>query len=323
MKRYSLLLLVTILQVFFFGSIFAQKDTKKQKLLKLAKENNGLVHLNSRSYSQFTEGRRNYGIVVLLTALDDRFRCIPCREFDPEYRLVASSYQKTQDPSRVFFGRLDFNDGQEIYQKLGLQTAPNVFYFPPSDSGAKKEPIRYDIARSGFTAETFAEFLTGETGATVPVHRPFDYFKAGVKIFMVLGLAASIKLAYAHLGFIIFHKNTWAAISIIIVLVMTSGHMWNRIRNPPYVMPGPNGKINYVANGFTQQLGMESQIVASMYGVLAFAVVSLAVSVPKFDDKLRQRIGVYIWMGCIIIVFSCLVNMFKLKNGSYPFSLLF
>ena len=41
-------------------------------------------------------------------------------EFDPEYKLVASSYQKTKDPSRVFFGHLDFKDGQAIYQKVYL-----------------------------------------------------------------------------------------------------------------------------------------------------------------------------------------------------------
>lgn len=41
-------------------------------------------------------------------------------EFDPEYKLVASSYQSTEDPTRVFFGHLDFKDGQAIYQKVGL-----------------------------------------------------------------------------------------------------------------------------------------------------------------------------------------------------------
>lgn len=45
------------------------------------------------------------------------------REFDPEYKIVASSFQKTEDPSKVFFGHLDFNDGQAVYQKVYLLVA--------------------------------------------------------------------------------------------------------------------------------------------------------------------------------------------------------
>ncbi|KAL0073178.1 hypothetical protein F4703DRAFT_1442419 [Phycomyces blakesleeanus] len=320
MKR-SVLIFFLLLQCIF--SVYGQADAKKDKLLKLAKENNGLVKLNSKSYSQFTEGKRNYGLVVLLTALNDRFKCIPCREFDSEYKLVASSFQKTQDPSHVFFGYLDFEDGQAIYQQLGLQTAPNVFYFPPSKASARREPERYDLAKSGFLAETFASFLSRQINAPVPVNRPIDFFKLGIKVLIGLGVVAALKLLYPYFGFIIQHKNTWAAFSIITILVMTSGHMWNRIRNPPYVMPGQNGQINYVASGFQQQLGMESQIVASIYGVLAFSVVSLAYAVPSFDDKFRQRFGVYVWSIAIFVVFSCLVNLFRLKNAAYPFKILF
>jgi oligosaccharyltransferase complex subunit gamma len=58
-------------------------------------------------------------------------------------------------------------------------------------------------------------------------------------------------------------------------------------------------------------------------GVLAFAVVSLAYMVPQLDDKWRQRIGVYIWTGCFIVIFSCLMALFKVKNEAYPFKILF
>lgn len=45
---------------------------------------------------------------------------------------------------------------------------------------------------------------------------------------------------------------------------MTSGYMWNRIRTPPFLMPGKNGEVNYIATGFSTQLGVESQIIASV-----------------------------------------------------------
>ncbi|KAF7725138.1 oligosaccharyl transferase subunit ost3/OST6 [Apophysomyces ossiformis] len=321
MMKQPVLLLILILQCLLIPAL-AKPDTKLEKLAKSAKENHGLIRLTSRTYEQFTEGKRNYGLVVLLTALDDHFRCVPCKEFDPEYRLVASSFQKTKNANRVFFGHLDFKDGQSIYQKLAIQTAPNVFYFPPVEAGQKKDPIRYDNVKGGLSAESLAAFLSRESGMPMPVSRPINYGQWAIKAFLALSAAAVIKLVYPYLGFLLYHKNTWMAVSIVWILTMISGHMWNRIRSPPYVMYAQN-KINYIAAGFSQQLGLEVEIVAAIYGVLAFAIVSLAVSVPKFDDKLRQRIGVYVWTLCVIVIFSVLMNLFRLKNGAYPFHILF
>lgn len=102
---------------------------------------------------------------------------------------------------------------------------------------------------SGFSAESFAEFLNRESGHKVTVARPVNYFKLGAKLFLVVGAAAVLKLLYRHLGFVFYHKNTWAVISILFILTFTSGYMWNRIRTPPFVMPGKNGDINYIASG--------------------------------------------------------------------------
>lgn len=147
-------------------------------------------------------------------------------------------------------------------------SAPNVFYFPPQKAGERKDFVKYDLARryriwldlckiqwidifciSGFSAESFAEFLSRESGHKVTVARPVNYFKLGAKLFLVVGAAAILKLLYRHLGFVFYHKNTWAIISILFILTFTSGYMWNRIRTPPFVMPGKNGDINYIASG--------------------------------------------------------------------------
>ncbi|CAO0798278.1 unnamed protein product [Mucor circinelloides] len=321
MKR-PVSLLFAFLQLVFVGFTLAQADPKKEKLISLSEDNGGVINLNSNSYDRFTEGKRDYGMVVLLTALDDQFNCAPCREFDPEYSLVAKSFQKNKKSKDLFFGHLDFRDGQAVYQRLKLMSAPNVFYFPPQKAGERKDFVKYDLARSGFSAESFAEFLSRESGHKVNVARPVNYFKLGAKLFLVVGAAAVLKLLYRHLGFVFYHKNTWAIISILFILTFTSGYMWNRIRTPPFVMPGKNGDINYIASGFSSQLGVEPQIVASIYGLLAFSLVALIKSVPQFDDQTRQRFGVYIWMGCIIFIFSALLALFKIKNGGYPFKLL-
>jgi oligosaccharyltransferase complex subunit gamma len=109
----------------------------------------------------------------------------------------------------------------------------------------KIDPMDY----SGFSAESFAEFLSEETGYKVGVARPVNYFQLATKVFLAVGAAAVLKLAYRYFAFIIYHKTTWTIISILIILTMTSGHMWNRIRTPPFLMPGKNGEINYIQSG--------------------------------------------------------------------------
>lgn len=40
--------------------------------------------------------------------------------------------------------------------------------------------------------------------------------------------------------------------------------MWNRIKSAPYVTAGEGGKVNWIAGGFQNQLGLESQVVGGI-----------------------------------------------------------
>jgi oligosaccharyltransferase complex subunit gamma len=46
--------------------------------------------------------------------------------------------------------------------------------------------------------------------------------------------------------------------------MFTSGHMFNTIRHTPYIQSDGRGGIGYIAGGFQSQLGIETQIVASI-----------------------------------------------------------
>ena len=60
------------------------------------------------------------------------------------------------------------------------------------------------------------------------------------------------------------NRNLWAVISLIAILLFTSGHMFNNIRKVPYVVGDGRGGINYFAAGFSNQFGMETQIIAAI-----------------------------------------------------------
>lgn len=94
--------------------------------------------------------------------------------------------------------------------------------------------------------------------------RPINYVKIAVTVTAVLGAGTFLTVAAPYLLPIIQNRNLWAAISLIAVLLFTSGHMFNHIRKVPYVQADGKGGVSYFAGGFQSQFGLETQIVAAM-----------------------------------------------------------
>ncbi|KAF4121003.1 oligosaccharyltransferase complex subunit gamma [Geosmithia morbida] len=214
------------------------------------------VKLKEPSYKTLTTAPRDYTVAVLLTALETRFGCQLCQEFQPEYELLAQSWTKgdKSGESRLIFGTLDFVDGREVFvtvfSQLGLQTAPVLLLFPPTEGPhavASKDPLRFD-------------FNTG-------------------------------------------------------------GHMFNHIRKVPYVSGDGRGGVTYFSGNFQSQLGMETQIVAAIYGLLAFCSIALIVKVPRIADSGTQQVAVIAWSVILFSMYSFMLSIFRIKNSGYPFSL--
>jgi len=73
---------------------------------------------------------------------------VSLRNFDPEYRLVASGWSKLTDKTQLFFGSLDFKAGQAIFQKFGMNSAPSALFFPPSGVQSSQPSLdRYDFGK--------------------------------------------------------------------------------------------------------------------------------------------------------------------------------
>lgn len=136
--------------------------------------------------------------------------------------------------------------------------------------------------------------------------------------------------------------------------------MWNQIRNPPYTAPGRDGRPGFIAQGFQNQFGLESQIVAvlcknispppnllgnnqgqndvkqttdtyyfiflrvfSLDALICGSAIVLISVVPKIENPTQQRLVVWVAMGFFGFFFSVLIKFFQAKNPGYPFTLLF
>ena len=86
------------------------------------------LKLADSSYTRLTRAPRDYSVAVLLTALDSRFGCQLCREFQPEWELLAKSWTKgdKKGDSKLIYGTLDFSDGKDIFQSVSDYKYPGV-----------------------------------------------------------------------------------------------------------------------------------------------------------------------------------------------------
>lgn len=100
--------------------------------------------------------------------------------------------------------------------------------------------------------------------------RPVNYARIVGVTTTLLGTLTLLTVAYPYLLPVVQNRNVWAAISLVAILLFTSGHMFNHIRKVPYVSGDGRGGISYFAGGFQNQYGLETQIVAAMCKLLLF-----------------------------------------------------
>lgn len=78
------------------------------------------IKLDDTSYSELTRAPRDYSVAILLTALEARFGCGLCRDFQPEWDLLGKTWTKgdKNGESKLVFGTLDFTDGKNTFQSV-------------------------------------------------------------------------------------------------------------------------------------------------------------------------------------------------------------
>lgn len=123
-----------------------------------------------------------------------------------------------------------------------------------------------DIPQSPQSAEQVRSWIARHLqGRPHPqVVRPVNWVLWIAVTTTILGGFTFLSVAWPYLLPVFQNRNVWAAISLILILLFTSGHMFNHIRKVPYVAGDGRGGISYFAGGFSNQYGLETQIVAAM-----------------------------------------------------------
>jgi oligosaccharyltransferase complex subunit gamma len=96
------------------------------------------------------------------------------------------------------------------------------------------------------------------------IKRPINWIRIIAVGTTLLGTVAFVSVAWPYIVPVLQSRNVWAAISLIAILLFTSGHMFNHIRKVPYVAANQKGGVSYFAGGFSNQYGLETQIIAAI-----------------------------------------------------------
>ena len=122
------------------------------------------------------------------------------------------------------------------------------------------------IFDSGFDAQPLAEQLSAFTPMPIPYRSPIDWTMWGTGAFFTL----SGVLAIRFLAPVLRSRWTWATITVLTSLVMTSGYMFTRIRG----MPNTAADGSWIAPGFQSQYGQETTVVATLCTLFSIKFVT-------------------------------------------------
>lgn len=284
-----------------------------------------VIRLNGDKFRQYIGAKslpRNYSFVVMLTALSPHRQCTVCRLAMEEYSIVANSWRYSPlFSNKLFFGMVDFDEGSDVFQLLGIGSAPVFLYF--SEKGKLKSPEVMEIERKGYAAETIGKWVSELSQLPIRVIRPPNYSTTLAIMALMMILASLLYIKRNNLDFL-YNRNSWAMISLFIVFVMTSGQMWNHIRGPPLMTRNRMGTgMTYIHNSSGAQFVIETYIIILLNVAICAGMILLTEAMKGKADHRKRKISAMIGLGSTLIFFSLLLSIFRSKAHGYPYSFLF
>lgn len=294
------------------------------------------IAVTNDNYEAILNGPRDYHLLLLLTSEAPQINCVLCREFVPDYNLVATSWFKdhpkgvpqTDDASQgadVYFLTSEFVESRNLFDLFQLNNIPKLYHFGPStDARPNAFVTQFDeyLFFQGDHKEMIASWAGHSTGHKFQIHIPPNYTRIATNAFVTFTVAMLVYKFFPQFQSFVGSKALWGGLSLIAVLLLTSGYMFNQIRGVPYFREHGNGRVEYFAPGQQSQFGVETQILSFVYGSLSVLVVALIKKAPQIKNSHVNLIAVVVSSALVFFFYSLLLSIFGAKGTGYPYQFL-
>lgn len=335
---------VSIVQIYLaFASLLGLviAGLSSDEMTRLVKKlGNKVINLNDENYEYILNGARDYHLIVMLSSQSSQINCVLCNEFKPEFEIVGNSWiqdhpnglskdelEDEEEPKKnVYFLYSEFGDSRKFFLTLQLNNIPKVFHFPPTTNQKPNEYLnQYDQYQflQGDHKQLLSAWAGQMTGHKFNIYVPVDYIKIATNALITLAAAMIIKRFNSQLAKIVKSRMLWSGISLVLVLLLISGYMFNQIRGVPFVMDHQDGRVEYFLPSQQNQLGIETQIMSFVYGCLSLLTVVLIKKAPEIKYSQVKLIAVVVISILIFGLYSVLLSIFGIKGMGYPYKFLF
>ncbi|CUM62803.1 uncharacterized protein PRCAT00000361001 [Priceomyces carsonii] len=325
--------------VFFVGLSIA--GLSSEELLELTRKSgkSRTIEIDELNYQSILGGKRDYHLILLLSSTSPQINCALCNELKPEFELVASSWfadhpnglsekelesedESTDTRKNIYFAYSEYFNSKSLFATYKLNSIPKIFYFSPTSNPDPQNFVKeYDDYQFyvGGHADLLANYITKVTGFKVNLYVPINYNRIATNVVVTFVVALLVFKFKSQVLQLITSKTLWSSASLVGILFLISGYMFNQIRGVPYVREHQNGAVEYFLAGQQNQLGIETQIIAFIYGILGVLVVVLLKKVPEIHNAQLNVVAVIIVSGLIFVFYSILLSIFGLKGMGYPY----
>lgn len=321
--------LATLFLGWLVASVAASLST--QEMVKLAdKGPANVIRLTDENWKPILEGPREFSLVLVMTTELAQVNCIMCNEIKPVVDQLALLWHtrfpqglkadRDDGTSDVFFLLADFTDCKTLFQALLLLSIPKVYLLAPR---ASQGPWINDLDEYKFYHEdqmlAMHQWVRQLTGVNYELVIPVDYTNIITNVVLVVLLVVLVAKFHSRIITLVLLRLLWCGLLVVAVLLFTTGYMFTKMRNAPYVRERGNN-VEYILKGHQQQqLGMETQIASFLYGSLSLLVVLLIKRVPTIKNPAANLIGVVMVLALILLFYSALLTVFGMKSPDFPY----
>ncbi|KAK8793396.1 hypothetical protein WA158_004755 [Blastocystis sp. Blastoise] len=340
------------LSLFIIASLILCQATASSNFETLSKlKKNGIVTLNDDQYQEYIlRQRRDFDAFVLYTVLSSRYHCGTCRNSNTEFNLLASCYDKMENPeNNILFIRVLHENAPRVFKYHEFESIPNFAFIPRTLHINKKLPednmMNHNV-EGALRAEHYASFIRSKLALNIlllfeillllllvysiiliilyiyiyiyiPIYR-FPWPQVIISCVFIFGLplAAYLYLFKAeNIYKIVGHKFYYLVLCLMVYALAVSGLIYDIIKEPPFMYCTQQGCEVFSRNG-QGQFVLEGLIT----GVLNIACCMAVLYLIEFGAKPgKENKGEYINTAVLVFITLFLIYTFCyiVKNPWY------